>query len=62
MKKQGVWELFVAEVNARTGEVSVRRDGTSKRRDGTSKEEWLRKRKLYKTLTYLIRFFFVTNF
>jgi len=26
MKKQGVWELFVAKVDARTGEVRKRRD------------------------------------
>jgi len=38
MKKQGVWELFVAEVDARTGEVRKRRDGTSKRRMVTEEE------------------------
>jgi hypothetical protein len=31
MKKQRVWELFVAEVEASTGEVRKRRDGTSNR-------------------------------
>jgi hypothetical protein len=38
MKKQGVWELFVAKVGARTGEVRKRGDGTSKRRTVTEEE------------------------
>ena len=38
MKKRGVWELFVTEVDAHTGEVRKRRDGTSKRRTVTEDE------------------------
>jgi hypothetical protein len=38
IKKQGLWELFVAEVDARTGEVRNRRDGTTKRRTVTEDE------------------------
>jgi hypothetical protein len=38
MKKQGVWELFVAEVGARTGEARKRSDSTSKRRKVTEEE------------------------
>jgi len=38
MKKYGVWELFVAEVDARTGEVRKRRDGSSYRRTVTEEE------------------------
>jgi hypothetical protein len=38
MKKQRLWELFVAEADARTGEVRKRRDGTSKRRTVTEGE------------------------
>jgi hypothetical protein len=38
LKKQGVWELFFAEIDARAGEVRKRRDGTSKRRNVTEEE------------------------
>jgi hypothetical protein len=38
MKKLGVWELFVAKVDARTGEARNRWNGTNKTRTVTEEE------------------------